>query len=279
MKRIILATSIIIFTQLNSQTNNRFVYELKFVRDTISKNVLTNILFLDTSEGEVKFFDEELYKIDSTQKATKEYNTSMSLSNSLMIKRKINSYSNENYVFVDTDYFKYETTDHLVWSISPEIKTQKHFKLQKATTFFGGRKWIAWFSKDIPLNQGPYKFQGLPGLIVQIEDEQKHFSFNLIEIKKLEKEYDTSRVLESNFGKKAIPISIKMYNEILLNAYYNPYSEIRTKLENGEDYTFAAYGMQIKTTKDLDEVRKTIQKNKRQNYNPIEINNAVNYAD
>ena len=265
----------ILFNQLYSQSNNRFIYELKFVRDTISNNTLTNILFLDTNDKEVKFYYQELYEIDSTQKATKNYNSGMSLSNSLLIKRKTNSFKNENYVFIDTDYYKYDTTDKIDWKILPDTKMQNNYNLQKASTKFGGRNWTAWFSKDIPVNQGPFKFQGLPGLIFQIEDERKHFSFNLIEIKKLDSEYDTSRIIDTNFGKKYIPLSLEKYNEILLNSYNNPYSEIRTKLEKGENYTFSAYGKEIKSTKDLDDVRKIIQESKRKNYNPIEINKAV----
>lgn len=40
----------------------------------------------------------------------------------------------------------------------------------KAQTSFYGRNYTAWFSLDIPINDGPYKFNGLPGLIVQIAD-------------------------------------------------------------------------------------------------------------
>jgi len=100
-----------------------------------------------------------------------------------------------------------------------------------------------------------------------------------IEIKMMNYEYDTSRIIDSNFGKKAIVISLEKYNEILLNSYNNPYSEIRTKLERREDYTFSAYGKEIKTTKDLDEVKKIIQQTKRKNYNPIELNKAVKYTE
>jgi len=195
-----------------------------------------------------------------------------------MVKRSIPSFENENFVFVDTDYLNYKTQDKQVWKISSETKSLKNYNLQKATTEFGGRKWIAWFSKDVPINQGPYKFQGLPGLIFQIEDDKKQYSFNLIEVKKLDKEYDTTRVLESNFNKKAISITLEKYNKILVNSYNNPFSEIRNKLEKGQDYTFSAYGKDIKTVKDLDELRKVIQQEKRKNYNPIELDKAVKYT-
>ncbi|MCG2792419.1 MAG: GLPGLI family protein [Weeksellaceae bacterium] len=278
MKKLILLTALLLFS-LDSAQVNRFIYELKFVRDTIAKTSFTNVLFLDVNNKDVKFYYQELYEEDSVQRVTKNYSSGITLGNSLMLERSVNSFDNENYVFIDTDYYKYNSNDKLKWEILPETKTQKEYTLQKATAEFGGRKWTAWFCKDVPINQGPYKFQGLPGLIFQIENNQKHYIFNLTEIKKLDSPSDTTRILETNFGKKAIPITLKKYNELLSNAYYNPYSEIRTKLSKGEDYTFSAYGKEIKTTKDLDELRKVIQSDKRKNYNPIEIDKAIEYKE
>ncbi|WP_262892927.1 hypothetical protein [Kaistella flava (ex Peng et al. 2021)] len=33
------------------------------------------------------------------------------------------------------------------------------YKVQKATTTFGGKKWVAYFTRDIPFTDGPYKFR------------------------------------------------------------------------------------------------------------------------
>lgn len=267
-----------VIISINAQST-RAIYEYKYVRDSIANKAFTTTVFLDLNTNNVKFYYQELYKMDSTKKATGKSNVSMSIANSVMVKRNLNSNTNENYIFVDTDYYSYPSEDKMNWNILPDTKKFKEYTLQKATTNFGGRKWIAWFSKDVPINQGPFKFQGLPGLIFQIEDEKKYFSFNLIEIKKLPEDYDTSGFLESNFGKKAIPVTFKKYNEILWNAYDNPFSEIRTKLARGEDYTFSAYGRDIKSVKDLDEVRKTIQADKRKYNNPIEIDKALKYKE
>lgn len=61
------------------------------------------------------------------------------------------------------------------------------FTCQKAATKFGGRTWYAWFSRDIPVNAGPYKFKNLPGFIVSLYDEQGIFVFTLQQFKKKKK--------------------------------------------------------------------------------------------
>jgi GLPGLI family protein len=54
--------------------------------------------------------------------------------------------------------------------------------VQKATLRYGGRDWIAWFCPEIPLSDGPYKFCGLPGLILKVYDNRMHYIFEAISI-------------------------------------------------------------------------------------------------
>lgn len=54
----------------------------------------------------------------------------------------------------------------------------------KATTEFAGRKYAAWFAPDLPLPFGPYKFGGLPGLILQIQDADRQFVWEAIGFEK-----------------------------------------------------------------------------------------------
>lgn len=56
-------------------------------------------------------------------------------------------------------------------------KIENNNQLQKAKTFFGGRYWEAWFSNDTPLQEGPYKFKGLPGLIYEMRDSKNNFIY------------------------------------------------------------------------------------------------------
>ncbi len=48
---------------------------------------------------------------------------------------------------------------------------------QKATTHFKGRDYTAWFCPDLPLHVGPWKLNGLPGVIVQAYDAKKDVQF------------------------------------------------------------------------------------------------------
>ena len=54
--------------------------------------------------------------------------------------------------------------------------------VQKASCDFGGRRWEAWFTPEIPYSEGPYKFCGLPGLILNIADTDGHYVFELLSI-------------------------------------------------------------------------------------------------
>jgi len=56
---------------------------------------------------------------------------------------------------------------------------------KKATCHFAGRDYEAWFAPEIPISDGPYKFSGLPGLIVKLQDSDKEHVFELQEIKKV----------------------------------------------------------------------------------------------
>lgn len=254
----------------------RFIYECNFVSDTIKMEKHLTNYYLDISPKKVKFYDEKLYKLDSIQKATNDFNSSITISGS-SITRSIGTNNNNSFIFIDQDYYQIKSKDQIKWKIENETKIENGYKLQKATTYFGKRFWIAWFNENIDFHEGPYKFRGLPGLIYEIEDDKGYFQFKLIEIKKQGKEYSTESFLENSFGRKPFYISQKKYNELLLNAYHNPFSEIRNRMQMGEDYTFAIYGMQIKTTKGLDEIKRMRQEEIKNNYNPIDLDNAIIY--
>lgn len=64
------------------------------------------------------------------------------------------------------------------WSIHLEKKNISGYSCQKASAIFRGRKWTAWFSSEIPVSDGPWKFCGLPGIILSVSDDKGHYLFN-----------------------------------------------------------------------------------------------------
>lgn len=66
------------------------------------------------------------------------------------------------------------------WQISTDTATVLGYLCTKATTTFRGRDYVVWFTQEIPINEGPWKLYGLPGLILKAEDTAGLFRFEAI---------------------------------------------------------------------------------------------------
>ena len=72
------------------------------------------------------------------------------------------------------------------WELREDTMTILGYVSQKAETVFRGRSYVAWFAPDIPLQDGPWKLYGLPGLILQVVVDDGLFVFKAIGIQQLE---------------------------------------------------------------------------------------------
>lgn len=81
--------------------------------------------------------------------------------------------------------FNEDLADFPEWNITGETLTIFNYLCHKATCYYHGRVWEAWFTLDIPFNAGPWKLRGLPGLILKVNDEQYHYVFECTGIEKL----------------------------------------------------------------------------------------------
>ena len=77
-------------------------------------------------------------------------------------------------------YWYTEPTEMPVWQILSETKELLGYSCQLATCDFRGRTWYAWFSTDIPVNEGPWKLFGLPGLVLEAYDSKKHYAYKAV---------------------------------------------------------------------------------------------------
>jgi GLPGLI family protein len=85
-----------------------------------------------------------------------------------------------------------EPTDIIEWSLIDESKIIMDYEAHKAETRFRGRSYTAWYAPDINIDAGPWKFNGLPGLILEVTDSENGVQFLL---SSLEIPYETDEVL------------------------------------------------------------------------------------
>lgn len=70
-----------------------------------------------------------------------------------------------------------EPLGEIQWEISDSTKSVLGYDCIKATANYHGRNWTAWFAPDIPLQEGPWKLTGLPGLILEASESTGQHSF------------------------------------------------------------------------------------------------------
>jgi GLPGLI family protein len=83
-------------------------------------------------------------------------------------------------------YFYEEDLLKQDWHLLPDTATVLGYVCKKAICTFRCRDYEAWYAPEIPLSEGPWKFSGLPGLILKVSDIKKEFSFEAIAIEKIE---------------------------------------------------------------------------------------------
>lgn len=105
------------------------------------------------------------------------------------------------------------------WDILSDTATIAGYHCQKAQCHYRGRDYEAWFTPDIPINEGPWKFYGLPGLIIKLHDTQGHYNFTLIGFQKAEEPISTkiSNDTQSISRKEFLQMKFGKIGETMLN--------------------------------------------------------------
>ncbi|WP_370900731.1 GLPGLI family protein [Chryseobacterium gossypii] len=173
------------FSALISGQNKIFTYEYTFVPDsTAAESKLSEIMILNAGKDKSEYYSQQGMKIDSVllsnrKKGNFEPYTGPAPAVSDRIIKYYSDKTLDHLTTIGSTRYLIEDNREPVWKLLPGFKEILGLKVLKATTSLAGREWIAWFSNDIPLQDGPYKFRGLPGLIIQIEDSRHQHSFVL----------------------------------------------------------------------------------------------------
>ncbi len=191
-----LMTMSISHAQENDKANMECLYRLSFLKDTTSTVTTDDLMVLRFNKDKSLFYSYNSYTLDSLLCSDKGSSIQMDIlaNGSSKYGKRVVSYNilkdfrNNLIDYTDNvggEHYRYEEDlPDFNWIISTEQKKVWDYACQKAICDFRGRTYEAWFTTEIPVKDGPWKFHGLPGLILEVYDIQKHYSFVFVGLRK-----------------------------------------------------------------------------------------------
>lgn len=263
---------IIVFNNYSIAQTHRFIYDVVYKKDSTSNITTKENYILDIGTKETKYYTYDFFVADSLITNNIPFPKEMKLNTSDIIVHKNNNNEFFQYDLLENTVLQLQTNDTQKWNLSQEKKNVKNLSLQKAITTWGGRNWTAWFAEEIPFQEGPYKFHGLPGLIVEIYDDKKNYHFELVRSEKIKEEENQFIEMSEKLG---IPITWEKYKTAKLKYYESPVNFIKNSAENSEQlYLNDGTIVNSKNSKEIDEqLRNSIRKYN----NPIELDKVIAY--
>ncbi|MEL4307227.1 GLPGLI family protein [Joostella sp. CR20] len=185
----------VVFSQINLKDtiNYEFVYDFSYQEnnvDTLSKK--TSTMVLKVANNFSYYINNEnmrLREMFSAYRGSNQMPVIKSRPKTRLLYVVIKDFKKGELSFSDrigTSYYYYtQPMNQFKWKLVNEEKDILGYTCKKATMQFAGRDYIAWYATDIPISDGPYKFNGLPGLILSIYDEKKHYEFTVRSIEKV----------------------------------------------------------------------------------------------
>lgn len=225
-----------------------------------STRIVSQNTFLNIEEDYSTFFSETPYLVDSIMAADEKLGKKINfkaLPNDFLrcyIKKKLSSkeltyYSDE----FDEHEFKYNEKPVLRWNIGKESKEILGFQTLSATVKYAGRDYKAYFTSEIPIQDGPYKFFGLPGLILEIFDEKNDHHFLAVGISKEKKISINDRISKGKY----IETTRDKFIEMRRNHVQAPLKRMFELMNNTQIYeTKDANGNIVDVRKLLNETQK-----------------------
>lgn len=285
-----LSALLMLFGLMVSAQNNRVIYEYKYRPDSTKIDSLkTEWMYLDISKKGSKYYSKNAFESDSIvnesikkQMASGMRNISVSRQSyggeiSDEVEKIYPEYKTYLIANVGNDSYKVSEDRKPMWMIFSEKKQIGEFQTQKATADFVGRKWTAWFTTDVPIQDGPYKFSGLPGLIVEISDQTGSHKMELKGLKEIpeisSEELNTQGKDIPFTKKKPIEVSRQQYEKQLKQYANDPVQGMREMLSRpNSTVKINIGGKEISEPKEvLRELEKNAKEAMAKNNNKIEL--------
>lgn len=210
----------------------RAYYELTYKPSLTSDKKEKLIFYLDSDNITSIFRTRLKYESDSIINSSRDFYPNKN-PYSLFNFRITKDIQKKSILFTDDLYLgdlSYRENISLPWRISSEVGNYENHKIQKAEVEYGGRHWNAWFSEDFTINDGPYVFMGLPGLIVEIYDDEKNYHWKMVGLKKLN--YNTINYLEDSKKFNSMIVDKKTFIQNRDMIRNDPFPMLMRPLEN-----------------------------------------------
>jgi len=204
MKRLIticalLATTIQVAFAQKSDTARMLVhYKFTWVRDTTNREhpyTENMVLYVGQRAGAYRSYDAIVYNAQF-KKAWAEAAAASPDGNVRINRRGVGTpleyyqYPNDKKLarkeqLLTNNYFIEDVMPAIDWKTSSDTATFGGLHCQKATCHFKGRDYAAWFCPDLPIRIGPWKLNGLPGVIVDARDSKNEVVFKFDGVEKV----------------------------------------------------------------------------------------------
>ena len=271
------------FLKAQAQISTRIFYQLSYKPMKDSSKVDSTIAILDITDKFSLYRDFDLVSQDSLliNMAEKMHKSGVFFDAGKSIKwpkftfKVKKDYINNKTIFIDgifQKYFSYTEKSDIKWQILNETKKIDNYNVQKAITDLGGRKWVAWFSNSLPFHDGPYKFCGLPGLIISLHDTENNYSWKLVGLKN-NIEFSELSFTEkiSGFTDKTIEVTKEKFTKSYLAFRNDPFAEARLTI-NQKMRDSKMPGTEMTVGELLKNQEERVKKYFESNNNTIEIN-------
>jgi GLPGLI family protein len=284
MKKIFQIVLTVIVVLINGQnTANRFFYELTYKPSKDSAKLEKEMMVLDIDQNKSLYQSYKNIQIDSIAGVVIKEASKTGFPDFKRIGNRRTQFTHQiskSYPIrevlykdrISMDYYSYRENPELVWKISDEKQKIGTYNAQKAIADFGGRKWIAWFTTEIPFPDGPYKFYGLPGLIVKVGDEAGNYSWELKGNRKTDQIAEASSV-EGLMSKTGLFVSKEITKEKFTEKYEqykkDPLAGMRQML--GQIPSDVKLSDESSLSKEMREAEKQMKENLAKNNNSIEL--------
>ncbi|QTE21359.1 GLPGLI family protein [Polaribacter cellanae] len=217
MKKHIFLIVVTVFNYVQSQNSKKGIIYYDFIDNHYNVSYNSYLVFnqntsyfitakdsLGLSNSKTNGNNEEtLIEVDNFNEAKKTRKNGLYV----YLDKKLDSiYFSDAFTLTTETIFSKEKRPKLNWKLINEEKKIGKFNCKKATVIFRGRNYICWYSQEIPLPYGPWKIQGLPGIILEVKTEDNFISFLFKKIKYPEENVD----IPLN-NKSIIPKNKKVY--------------------------------------------------------------------